>query len=244
MEKKCLYKELKGSVNIDNLLKIGEIPVHVKVISAGNTREVTWIAGQVGTIRVLDGSNKICLAADSNYTNSITIAAGSQGRTFKLDTGEYDIAIGNYYNIKSLNLFSDSSMLFAIDINDTIGYITHARDFAFISSNVYGLDINNINPSADDFNSCLVSNTNMVGVYEDLIEKIIDGGRSSGKTNIEIGGTNITFKNISAKDWNRGSFIAYYSESGCTIRDSNNGPTSGSLLATYTKSTSTWTYEI
>lgn len=244
MSNNCLVSKLKGSVAVPSLLKIGEILVHVKVTTAANTREVTWVSGKVGSVRVLDGSNKICLAADSDYTNSITIAAGSTGRTIKFAAGEYDIVIGNYYNIFTFNLFSDSAILFTIDISDTIQYIEHIKDISLFKSNIYGLNINEIHPDVSIFNSLLLNYTNAVGVYEEFIENIVAGGRKSGKTNIELRDTSVTFNGSQIRTLGRTSFVAYYSDTGATIRDSISGSSSGNLLATYTKSSGTWTYKI
>lgn len=123
MANDCLVTKLKGTVNNNNLLRLGEFAIHVIATSSGQDREFTWIAGQAGYVRTLDGSNKIKFIRSAGaFTNYVEIPAGTGGHTIIFDSGEYDIVIGNMYNVRTCNPYAEGGLAFSADLNRLAEY--------------------------------------------------------------------------------------------------------------------------
>lgn len=123
MANDCLVTKLKGTVNNNNFLRLGEFIIHVIATSSGQDREFTWIAGQAGYVRTLDGSNKIKFISSAGaFTNYVEIPAGKGDHTIIFDSGEYDIVIGNMYNIRTCNPYAEGGLAFSADLNRLAEY--------------------------------------------------------------------------------------------------------------------------
>ena len=254
----CLVKEFKGSAQNASLLKVGEVFVHVKCTTAGQTREVTWNQ-ESGHVRTLDGSSKIKINEDGSvYGDTVVIPANKRNRTIVFDSGEYDIAVGSIYDLRSLNFFTDTKISFTIDLNRIAKYSTalfglECQESAlrisldYISSHVLELFNSsgtsaNVSGSINHFNGSTTIKTlkvkynssNVTGNMNELLESLC-AVRESGYINIEVGSTKVTFHD---ENVTRSTFYTVFSQTGCEVKDSS----AGTVFATYNKSTGTWSY--
>lgn len=270
MENDCLVTKLKGVVNNNNLLKLGEFIIHVNATSSGKDREFTWVAGQVGYVRTLDGSNKIKFIRSAGaFTNYVEIPAGTYNHTIIFDSGEYDIAIGNMYNVRTCNPYTKDGLAFSANLNRLAEYskglfeigagetalYLNLDNFAKNAGTSLGI-VNNLNGPgfitgsieslADKPNLTQLFVNNSAGVTGS-IEKLLEAhikvlGRTSGYLHLELGKTSATLNNITALSLNRSTFYTKFSDTGCTIDD--NSSDSATILASYNKSTNVWTYNL
>ena len=116
--------KLAASVDNPKLLRLGEFVVHVKAAVSGETREFTF-AGEDGYVRVLGNGNFLAPVVSGvigAYGNEVAIPTTRTGRTVAFKEGEYDIAVGNKYALKTINVFSASpSISFIIeDLNEIL----------------------------------------------------------------------------------------------------------------------------
>lgn len=103
----CLVTDLKGEASNNALVGIGEMLVHIKATNSEATRQIRFV-NSAGYAKVIGGANKIANVSSGTigtFTNEITIPAGKNNRNIAFAEGEYDIIIGNKYNIASFNLF-------------------------------------------------------------------------------------------------------------------------------------------
>lgn len=177
MANDCLVTKLKGTVNNNNLLRLGEFAIHVIATSSGQDREFTWIAGQAGYVRTLDGSNKIkYISSTGAFTNYVEIPAGTRNHTIIFDSGEYDIVIGNMYNMRTCNPYAEDGLAFSANLNRLAEY---SKDLFEISSGTTSnsvktaIYLNLDNFAKNDSTSLgIVSNLNGPGFITGSIESL------------------------------------------------------------------------
>ena len=104
----CLVTKLKGSVDNDELLKLGELKLHVDSVNIPITRneQRILIVGSDytpdGNINVRTKGSYMSLSSDlSSPTSSIDVPIGTEVRIYLLD-GIYDVYVSNKYHIKVL----------------------------------------------------------------------------------------------------------------------------------------------
>lgn len=121
--KNCLVTKLKGVVNNDNLVKIGEYKMHINVGSATDVK----IFGSNGTITIL-GNNNYYFTKNGQQTK--TIEYSPVAATWP--AGEYDVLFTNKYAITmcdgakgiDLEVFAFSNGLNYINASNVRGDIT------------------------------------------------------------------------------------------------------------------------
>lgn len=272
MANDCLLTKLKGVVNNNNILRVGEIAIHVIATSSGQDREFTWIEGQAGYVRTLDGSNKIkYISSNGAFTNYVEIPVGVRNHTVIFDSGEYDIAIGNMYNVRTCNPYADGGLTFSADLNRLAEYCKDLFEIGMpsnsgksalylnldnfaknvstslgIVNNLYGPGFitGSIESLSAKPNLIMLHVNNSAGVTGS-VEKLLEAHmkvlrRTSGYLHLELGRTYATLNNRTALSLNRSTFYAKFSDTGCTIADSNDG----TIFATYNNSTNVWTYNL
>ena len=121
--KNCLVTKLKGVVNNDNLVKIGEYKMHVNVASATDVK----IDGSDGTITIL-GNNNYYFTKNGQQTKTIeyssVVATWPAGEYDVLFTNKYSIIICEGANGIDLEVLSFSDGLKYINASNARGDIT------------------------------------------------------------------------------------------------------------------------
>lgn len=271
----CLVTKLKGVVNNNKLLELGEIAIHVKCTSSSpsddHDREFTWISDQVGYVRTLDGSNKIkFISSTEAFTNYVEIPAETTNHTIIFDVGEYDIVIGNMYNIRTINPYTTDALTFEADLSRVAEYCNGLFEIGASGGTKLELNLDAFAKNAGTFLS-IVNNQSgpgfITGSIESLsakpnlkwvfinnsagvtgsIEKLLEAHtrvleRTSGSLHLELEKTSATLNNRTALSLDRSTFYTTFSDIGCVIADGQSSD--ATILASYNKSTNVWTYNI
>lgn len=111
----CLTTQLKGTVQNDNLLKIGDMVVQVKKSLDANVETSIKIAFNVESTITPRGNGLIGLSAGNLSSNPVTIPANTETQVF-LSNDDYDIVISNKYNIIRLEAGRDNNSICVFDL--------------------------------------------------------------------------------------------------------------------------------
>ena len=128
----CLVTKLKGVVNNDNLVKIGEYKMHVNVDSATDVK----IVGSDGTITIL-GNNNYYFTKNGQQTK--TIEYSSVAATWP--AGEYDVLFTNKYSVTICD-GANGIDLEVFSFSDRLNYISASNahgDITFLNGKTLGL---------------------------------------------------------------------------------------------------------
>lgn len=261
---KCLVTKLQGKVSGD-LPYFGVLKITVK-----NTDNITTTTQRRLVLRTTDDNCRIFTADGSRkLSDKENLSNPSSSFVFKnmyrpdpynnkreiffLD-GDYTVYITSKYNITALEKWGNAGnysfdidelkystlidMLYLDNINVTgdissLKNLTALTNLTLNGSNVAG-DIS----SLDDLTALThleLDSIKLTGIFESHVSAI-SAKRTSGSCLYWLSGTNITYK---GERWSGKKFVEFNSD-GCNVYEGGNN--TGRKIASYVKSTNTWSY--
>lgn len=239
---KCLVTKLQGKVSGD-LPYFGALKITVKetdnITAATQRRLVLKTIDDNCRIFTADGSSKLSDKEDlSNPSSSFVFKNmyrpnpyDNKREIFFLD-GDYTVYITSKYNITSLEKWGNAGN-YSFDI-DELKY----------STLIYMLYLDNINVTGDisslkDFTaltSLTLSSPKVTGTFESHVSAL-SAKRTSGSCLYWLSGSNITYN---GERWIAGKKFVEFNSDGCNVYEGENN--TGRKIASYVKSTNTWSY--
>ena len=263
---KCLVTKLQGKVSGD-LPYLGALKITVKktdnITLATQRRLVLRTSDDNCRIFTADGSIKLSDKEDlSNPSSSFVFknmyrpsSSDNKREIYFLD-GDYTVYITSKYNIKLLNNWGETGN-FLYDIEE-LKYSHLLTDLRIQHLNVTGdisslsgltaltnLILNNINVTGDisslkdltALTNLQLNNTKNTGTFESHVSAL-SAKRTSGSCLYWLSGSNITYK---GERWITGKKLVEFNSVGCEVYDYSTD-SKGSKIASYVKSTNTWSY--
>ena len=262
---KCLVTKLQGKVSGD-LPYFGVLKITVKktdnITTTSQRRLVLRTTDDNCRIFTADGSNKLSDKEDlSNPSSSFVFKnmykpsyGDNKSEIFFLD-GDYTVYITSKYNIATLEQWGNAGnysfdidelkystligLLHLDNINVTgdissLKNLTALTNLTLNSSNVTG-DIS----SLEDLTALThleLGCIKITGTFESHVSAI-SAKRTSGSCLYWLTGSNITYK---GERWSGGKKFVEFNSDGCNVYEGENN--TGKKIASYVKSTNTWSY--
>ena len=261
---KCFVTKLQGKVSGD-LPYFGALKITVKktdsITLATQRRLVLDTTDDNCRIFTADGSNKLSDKEDlSNPSSSFVFknmyhTVGTSREIYFLDgdytvyiTSKYNISylgnwgeVGNFlYDIEELKYSHLLTQLIIQNLNVT-GDISSLKDMtALISLTLVNLNVTGDISSLKDMTALTYLSLNddlkVIGTFESLVSAL-SAKRTSGSCLYWLSGSNITYN---GERWISGRKFVEFSSDGCNVYDGENN--TGKKIASYVKSTNTWSY--
>ena len=261
---KCLVTKLHGKVSGD-LPYLGALKITVKktdnITLATDRRLVLRTADDNCRIFTADGSSKLSDKEDlSNPSSSFVFknmyrpSSYDNSRELYFLDGDYTVYITSKYNITTLahwgqnsSFFFDidelkySNLLTEIRVRNVTGHlsslsgITKLTNLVLEDSNVIG-DISSLKDLTALTNLTLTDNLKIIGSFESIVSAL-SAKRTSGSCKYWLSGSNITYK---GELWITGKKFVEFNSDGCNVYEGANN--TGNKIASYVKSTNTWSY--
>lgn len=263
---KCLVTKLHGKVSGD-LPYFGALKITVKktdnITTTTQRRLVLRTTDDNCRIFTADGSSKLSDKGDlSNPSSSFVFknmyrpsSFDNKREIFFLD-GDYTVYITSKYNIIAFEKWGSAGnysfdidelkystlidMLYLDGINVT-GDISSLKDLTALTSlalnklNVTG-DISSLSGLTKLATLELRDNSKVSGVFESYVSAL-SAKRTSGSCIYWLSGSNITYK---GELWITGKKFVEFNSDGCNVYAGENN--TGKKIASYVKSTNTWSY--
>lgn len=107
----CLITKLKGAVNDDSLLKLGELRLKITSISGENSQSIrvgTLTEGVTLSLKIIGGGHFTDLDGSENYgtTKDVTTA-----ETLYISNGNYYLSITSKYELSNLSVLTDMDIV-------------------------------------------------------------------------------------------------------------------------------------
>ena len=239
---KCLVTKLQGKVSGD-LPYFGALKITVKktdnITLATQRRLVLNTADGNCRIFTADGSNKLSDKEDlSNPSSSFVFKdmyhdTGSNNREIYFLDGDYTVYITSKYNINFLGNWGDFGN-FLYDIEE-LKYSHSLIQLIIQNINVAG-DISSLSGLTALTKLSLNDDLKITGTFESHASAL-SAKRTSGSCLYWLSGSNITYN---GKRWTTGKKFVEFNSGGCNVYDGTDN--TGKKIASYAKSTGTWTY--
>ena len=263
---KCLVTKLHGKVSGD-LPYFGALKITVKktdnITTTTQRRLVLRTTDDNCRIFTADGSSKLSDKEDlSNPSSSFVFknmyrpsSYDNKREIFFLD-GDYTVYITSKYNITSLEKWGSAGN-FSFDIDELkystlinmlhLDYINTTGDISSLKNltALIDLTLNNSKVTGDisslkDLTALttltLNNNLKIIGSFESLVSSI-SAKRTSGSCLYWLSGSNITYK---GERWITGKKFVEFNSDGCNVYAGENN--TGNRIASYVKSTNSWSY--
>lgn len=221
----CLFEKLKGIVDNDNLLKVGEIEVNVSLSSQKNNVKINTI--DEGTITLIgegyiiqNGQNYKSIPQSNTYfslpagdyklriTNKYKVVLLEAMEGVNIDDFEYmdSLSYVQGYNftgdIKVLEKFKDN-INFSMAVNNSMGITGNLTSVpGFIQNKDWRLQNTGVTGDISAFGTsglkdCLISfSPGITGSLEGLVAALTQNGTTSGTKNLRLKGSGVTIGGV------------------------------------------------
>lgn len=243
---KCLVTKLLGKVSGD-LPYLGALKITVKktgdITDANQRRLVLRTNDYNCRIFTADGSNKLSSKGDLSQPSSSFIFKdmynhqGDGRREIYFLDGDYTVYITSKYNINLLGKWTDNNGYsnYSFDIEE-LKYSTSITNLTLSKLDVAG-DISSLKDLTALTSLTLIDSVKITGTFESQVSEV-SSKRTSGSCIYWLSGSNITYN---GKLWITGKKLVEFNSIGCDVYDYSTN-SKGSKIASYVKSTNTWTY--
>lgn len=261
MDKNCLHVKLKAVVQNDDLLKIGEL--RFRVVNNNTTTILPfWVASSIPIDVNIIGDGYLyedSITDPQNVTKTLQNVTTTVGR--RLSPGDYVVSISNKYALTRISLnsstLSDCNIYFNID---DLAFSTGLMNMNMMGTQSKEWDITgNINslPSGCDLRISYSKLTGTTAKYGTFI--FYNTSTNVWPSKYITGSLEEFISNLNSSNYNQTLAFDIYRESNITLNGQTLAITffratvdasgnavikdySNNTLASYTKSTNTWTY--